>query len=198
MKNPKNPISIFILAGGKSARMGTDKGLILLNGKPMISYLIETLEGLGLPVGIISNEPVYESFGCSVFPDLVKEKGPLGGIFTAMSNTESDHCLILSCDSPFTGKKVIKELISKTVSNQITLGQLQGKLLPFPGVYPRSLKQKLEKNLDTNHLKLRSFILEESYRLISWDELSKDPEKEFANLNTPEDLRFWEEKIIQH
>jgi molybdenum cofactor guanylyltransferase len=197
MKHPKNSISIFILAGGKSARMGTDKGLIPLNGKPMISYLIDMLEGSGLPVGIISNEPVYESFGYPVFPDLVKEKGPLGGIFTAMSNTASDHCLILSCDSPFTGKQVIKELISKTVSDQITLGQLQGKLLPFPGVYPRSLKQKLKEKLDANHLRLRSFILEESYRLISWDDLCQHPEREFANLNTPEDLHFWEKIIRQ-
>lgn len=197
MKKPKNPISIFILAGGKSTRMGTDKGLILLNGMPMMSYLIDTLEGIGLPVGIIANEPVYESFGYPVFPDLVKEKGPLGGIFTAMSHTESDHCLILSCDSPFTGKGVIKELISRTVSDQITIGQLQGKLLPFPGVYPRSLKQKLKENLGANHLKLRSFILEESFRLISWDDLCQQPEREFANLNTPDDLRFWEKIITQ-
>lgn len=193
MKNQKNPISIFILAGGKSTRMGTDKVLILLNGKPLISYLIETIENFGLPIAIISNEPVYESFGYPVFPDLVKEKGPLGGIFTALSNTESDHCLILSCDSPFTGKDVIQKLISEAVPDQITLGQLSGKLLPFPGVYPRSLKQSLE----ANHLKLKSFILEESFRLISWNEGCQDPEREFANLNTPQNLSFWEEKIIQ-
>lgn len=188
---------VFFLAGGKSSRMGKDKGLVLLNGKPLISYLIETIGSLGLPVSIISNEPIYESFGYPVFPDLVKEKGPLGGIFTALSNTESDQCLILSCDSPFTGKAVIQKLISEAVPDQITLGQLSGKLLPFPGVYPRSLKQKLKQRLDANHLKLRSFILEESFGLISWDEGSQDSEREFANLNTPEDLRFWEEKIIQ-
>lgn len=197
MKNQKNPISIFILAGGKSTRMGANKGMVLLNGKPLIFYLIDTIEGLGLPIAIISNEPVYESFGYPVFPDLVKEKGPLGGVFTALSNTESDHCLILSCDTPFIGKDVIKELISKTISNKITLGQFQGKLLPFPGVYPQSLKEKLKQNLDANLLKLQSFILEESFRLISWDELSQVSEMNFANLNTPEDVHFWEEKIIQ-
>jgi len=57
MKNQKRTISIFILAGGKSSRMGRDKGLIPLKGRPMISYLIETIEGLDLPISIISNEP---------------------------------------------------------------------------------------------------------------------------------------------
>lgn len=197
MKSHKSPFSIFVLAGGKSSRMGTDKGLAYLNGKPLISYLIETIKALDLPIAIISNEPIYEMFGYPVFPDLVKEKGPLGGIFTALSNTESDHCLILSCDSPFTGEEVIKKLISGAVPDLIIVGQLSGKLLPFPGVYPLSLKQKLKQKLDTNHLKLQGFILEESHRLISWDELIQNPEREFANLNTPEDLRFWEEKIIQ-
>ena len=96
MKNQKRPISIFILAGGKSSRMGRDKGLVPLKGRPMISYLIDTIVGLDLPVSIISNESGYESFGYPVFPDLVKDKGPLGGILSAFSNTETDHCLILS------------------------------------------------------------------------------------------------------
>lgn len=195
MKNQKRTISIFILAGGKSSRMGRDKGLIPLKGRPMISYLIETIEGLDLPIFIISNEPGYKSFGYPVFPDLVKDKGPLGGILSALSHTEVDHCLVLSCDSPFTSQDVIKELISEAVLDQITLGQLGGKLLPFPGVYPGSLKEKVRQNLEANHLKLQSFVLENPHHLIAWEERCQNPEKQFANLNTPEDIRFWEEKI---
>ena len=195
MKNQKRTISIFILAGGKSSRMGRDKGLIPLKGRPMISYLIETIVGLDLSVSIISNESGYESFGYPIFPDLVKDKGPLGGILSAFSNTETDHCLILSCDSPFTSQDVIKELISEAVLDQITLGQLGGKLLPFPGVYPGSLKEKVRQNLEANHLKLQSFVLESPHHLIAWEERCRNPERQFANLNTPEDIRFWEEKI---
>lgn len=195
MKSQEKPISIFILAGGKSSRMGRDKGLVPLKGRPMISYLIETIQSLDLPISIISNESGYESFGYPVFPDLVKDKGPLGGILSALSHTEAEHCLILSCDSPFTGQDVIKELISKAVPDQITLGQFSGKLLPFPGVYPVSLKENLRQNLEANHLKLQSFVLESPHHLIAWEECCQDPERQFANLNTQEDLRFWEGKI---
>ena len=49
----------IILAGGKSSRMGEDKGLVLLNGKPMIQYVIEALKEVVSNIIIISNINIY-------------------------------------------------------------------------------------------------------------------------------------------
>ena len=86
-----NAITGVILAGGKSSRMGFDKGLAILNGKPMIQYVIDVFEKLGLDIIIISNSPGYETFGYPIYNDLIPEKGPVGGIYT---------CLLYTSPSP--------------------------------------------------------------------------------------------------
>ena len=91
----------IILAGGKSSRMGSDKGLVLLNGKPMISYIIEILKKMQIPIIIISNNENYKQFGLPVFADIIKEKGPLGGIYTGLKNSKTESNIIVSCDVPF-------------------------------------------------------------------------------------------------
>ncbi|MDO8965143.1 MAG: molybdenum cofactor guanylyltransferase [Algoriphagus sp.] len=188
-------ISVFILAGGKSSRMGEDKGLVILEGKPMISYLLETLQELELPVSIISNESRYEVFGVPVYPDLVKDKGPLGGIFTALCYSKSDNCLILSCDSPFLSKSIISNLLERAKSDTVLFGQQSGESHPFPGIYPVSVKMKLKRHLDLNLLKLQNFISEGVHQVILWDELLSDTEKAIVNFNTPADIQEWLEMI---
>ncbi len=79
----------IILAGGKSSRMGEDKGLVLLNGKPMIQYVIEALKGVVSDIIIISNNASYNKFGIPVYPDIIKDKGPVGGIFTGLHHSKT-------------------------------------------------------------------------------------------------------------
>ena len=184
-------ISVFILAGGKSSRMGEDKGLVILEGKPMVAYLLETLQELELPVSIISNESNYEVFGVPVYPDLVRDKGPLGGIFTALSHSKSDYCLILSCDSPFLSKRIICALLERAKPDTILFGQQSGKSHPFPGIYPVSVKTNLKRHLDLNLLKLQSFISKEIHQVILWDEFLSDSGQAIVNFNSPADIQEW-------
>ena len=65
-------LSAIILAGGKSSRMGTDKGLVLFNGKPMVEYLIEIFRSLNIPTIIVANNSEYNQFDVPVFEDLIK------------------------------------------------------------------------------------------------------------------------------
>ena len=104
-------ITGVILAGGKSSRMGTDKGLLELNGKPLIQYAIDTLKSIGLEIIIISNNSDYEQFGFPVYPDIIPDKGPIGGVYTALSYSSTEKNLIVSCDTPFLSKKLLNYLI---------------------------------------------------------------------------------------
>ena len=75
----------IILAGGKSSRMGEDKGLLLLNNIPMIQYIINVFDTLKIPVMIIANNDNYKQFHLPVYTDIVKDKGPAGGILSALT-----------------------------------------------------------------------------------------------------------------
>ena len=93
MQQIENNISGYILAGGKSSRMGSDKGLMLLNKKAVIQHAIEQLEKSVKNIFIISNNIEYEKFGFKLIPDLIKDIGPAGGIYTALKHTHTNQTL---------------------------------------------------------------------------------------------------------
>ena len=90
----------YILCGGQSRRMGEDKALVSLHGKPMIQYVIDVAEKIAKTVCLIGNNADYQDFGLPVIPDLLLDQGPMGGIYTALKYAQSDRILILSCDIP--------------------------------------------------------------------------------------------------
>ncbi|RBQ22567.1 Molybdenum cofactor guanylyltransferase [Candidatus Methanobinarius endosymbioticus] len=122
--------SVIILCGGMSRRMGEDKGSMLINGKPMIIYTIESLIGEVEELIIVLNNQErifkYQSiiekhikksekdfhFKIKFVEDEIKDKGPLSGIMTGLKNTSSEYCLILPCDSPFINSSFIKNMFN--------------------------------------------------------------------------------------
>lgn len=173
----------YILSGGKSTRMSEEKGLKLLLGKPLITYLIETLTSLNFEICIIANDFRYSQFGLPVIQDLIAEKGPLGGIFTALYQANED-ILIISVDTPFFEKKHIKNLVEDHQKNTITLAHSEGKLYPLFGVYPFLLIDKMKFNIENNYLKLMKFVEENDYHPIDLD----FSELEKLNINTIDDI----------
>lgn len=95
------PVRGLVLAGGYSTRMGQDKGLINWHGKPQREYLVELLEGLGLPTCISCRpEQVRELPGFNLVVDVVANQGPLGAIFSAFSVDPEAAWLVVACDMP--------------------------------------------------------------------------------------------------
>jgi len=84
-----NKITGIILAGGKSSRMGMDKGFCALNGKPMVQYAIDILEQTCDSIIICSNNSDYELFDLPVIPDIIKDIGPMGGIYSGLKNSKT-------------------------------------------------------------------------------------------------------------
>jgi molybdopterin-guanine dinucleotide biosynthesis protein A len=183
----------IILAGGKSSRMGSDKGLVLLNGKPMISYIIEILKKMQIPIIIISNNDVYKQFGLPVFTDVIKEKGPLGGIYTGLINSETESNIIVSCDVPFLSDRILGLLINKDNDYPISVVQSNGKTHPLIGVYSKKIVKKLFDTILMEKLKVRSFIEEFPLNIIELDKQEiLEYENEIRNINTKEELKIIE------
>src|SRR6266566_7710646 len=114
------PITAFILAGGKSTRMGTDKALLLLGGRPLIAHALDLARSAAEEVKIIGDPLKLLQFG-DVIRDLYSERGPLGGIHAALSSTRSDYNLILGVDLPFVTKQFLNYLAESAQASDATV-----------------------------------------------------------------------------
>ncbi len=184
-------LTAIILAGGKSSRMGTDKGLVLFNGKPMIEYLIAIFKSLDIPIIIIANNPIYNQFNVPVFEDLIKEKGPLSGIYTGLSNVETEKNIVISCDVPCVSNEMIEILIQSSKNEKITIVSYKNKIHPLIGIYSKELIDKLLSNLLSEKLKVRDLIDSVDSKIIELDELNLiNIEKQLTNINTKVELKL--------
>jgi molybdopterin-guanine dinucleotide biosynthesis protein A len=92
-----NNLTVAIQAGGKSSRMGQDKSFVLFDGRPMIEVVLERVQGLGDEYILISNNPAaYAHLGLRTYSDILPDKGPLGGIFTAVTEAQNPNILIVA------------------------------------------------------------------------------------------------------
>jgi molybdopterin-guanine dinucleotide biosynthesis protein A len=102
---PVDDISAVILAGGQARRMGgEDKGLIELNGRPLLDYIITALRPQTGEILVNANRNLgrYRAFGYPVIEDIMGDFfGPLVGMATGMQATGKTYLLTVPCDSPF-------------------------------------------------------------------------------------------------
>ncbi|GIU81163.1 MAG: molybdenum cofactor guanylyltransferase [Acidobacteria bacterium] len=102
----------FILAGGKSSRMGFDKAFLEICGKTLLEHAVDKLKPFCSRVFIVLSD-VQESFPCSaeLMFDILKGRGALGGIHTSLRNCKSEFAFILAVDLPLIRHETIKTLI---------------------------------------------------------------------------------------
>ncbi|TSA51568.1 MAG: molybdenum cofactor guanylyltransferase, partial [Sphingobacteriales bacterium] len=158
MKNNSPSVNGYILAGGKSLRMGEDKGLILFNGKPMIAHVIEQVKPTVQKAIIVSNNKTYEQFGLEVISDLVTDIGPAGGILSSLTHTHSDYNFICSCDMPFIKTEAINFLIEYSFDFEITVAVHHDKIQPLFAVYSKNCLAEWRNQIQKNNFKLQELI----------------------------------------
>lgn len=187
----KDKITGIILAGGKSSRMGKDKGLCEYKGRALVTYAIEVLKPLcGRIIICANNQEEYNVFGFEVFPDEIKGIGPMGGILSGLKQSETEHNLVLSCDTPFVTGDLFQRLIQHIEKNQIVVPFHQdGKLEPLAAYYATNVIAELAQCVESGDYKMMNFL--QKVRTGTFDVDSLWPGEAiqlFHNLNTPDDL----------
>ncbi|MFE3847910.1 molybdenum cofactor guanylyltransferase [Flavobacterium sp. LB3P45] len=184
----KDKITAFILAGGKSQRMGTDKGLLLLNGKPFVSHICEAVKPIvGDNIVIVSSNADYDFLGYTRIEDIVLEKGPVGGIHTALQQTNTKLNFILSVDAPLVTTELLLWILkNREDSYRMTQGQLEDKAYPLIAIYDHSLGNVFEENLKKDQLRLRQVINEVTHQTLL---IPKKWGDQVQNINTPEEYQ---------
>jgi len=133
----------IILAGGESKRIGTDKGLIDLNGRPLIRYVIESVrpvvDEIIVVVGSEERVPYYRNAvddDVQIVPDLYDDGSPMIGLITGLTHAKGDFAVVAACDMPFINSDLVDILFLLSFElNGTLLIKQDGWVEPLPAVY---------------------------------------------------------------
>lgn len=196
MSSKKN-ITGVILAGGKSSRMGTDKGVLELNGKKIIEHIIYSIQPVVDEIIIISNTANYNYLGLKVYSDIIKECGPLAGIHTALTHSSTERNLVVSCDIPFINSELLSYIVENAGGCEVAIPVHKGNTEPLCAVYSKNCTDRFEELISKNVLKMHNvfhhFITKEIF--ISEKQYFYHP-KLFVNINTPAELDKQKEAVL--
>lgn len=191
--SPRAKLTVAIIAGGKSSRMGRDKAFVELGGKTMIERVIERSAELGQSETIlITNIPDdYRHLDMPMFTDVLPDKGSLGGIYTALTVAEGPHVLVLACDMPFISTGMLRYMIAQMDDvSDIVVPRVDGYPQGMHAIYKKTCLRPIREQLDDDRLKIIRFYDKMRVRYLDEADYAPfDPEgRSFTNLNTPEEL----------
>lgn len=182
-----------ILAGGSGKRLnGTIKPKILVEGKTIISRILETFVGLFDEIIIVTNTPgEFDGYGsCKITGDQFLDRGPLGGIHAGLKMAAREAIFVVAGDMPYLDENIIiRQLESFEKSNcQVLIPKINNFIEPLHGIYRRDILYLLEDYLvNNNDNAIHKFIglTDVSYMQI---EDSDDSARAFTNFNSPSDI----------
>ena len=184
-------VTIAIMAGGKSSRMGTNKSFVEINGKSMIEHVLDTVAPFSNHKIIITNSPdQYQSFDLPMFADIYPEHGPLAGIFTAVMHAPTPYTLIVATDMPWLNPNLLNYQIQLRHKADVIIPRWQKFPEPLHAVYSKAVLPAIKQNLEAKKLKITRFFDEVSVRFVEREEIKQFDKdgRSFANINTPEEL----------
>lgn len=183
-------MTAVILAGGKSSRMGTDKALLPLGEKTILEHIVELTSPFFDEVFVIvETKTKVENLqlnGAQIREDLIKNKGPLGGIYTGLSHSNTRANCVFTCDMPFVDSILIEELMGfwEEHYDAICFEDSNGKLHPFPGIYDRSCRSLIHLLLDKGYHSMSHFLAVVTLKSLS---LGEKKTRVLTNMNAIED-----------
>jgi molybdopterin-guanine dinucleotide biosynthesis protein A len=183
-----------VLAGGRATRMGgVDKGLVPVNGQPMIQWVIDVLRPQVAELFVNANRNLdqYRAFGHPVIDDGDREfRGPLAGIASGLRAATSRYVAFAPCDSPLVCADLVTRLRSalSRENMRISVAHDGERLQPVFALLERGLLDDLMRYLDNGGRKIDRWYAEHGYAQADFSDVADS----FANINAPEEKRALE------
>lgn len=183
----KKDITAIVLAGGKSSRMGADKGFIDLNGTSFMTRILTTAKPFVNKTMIVSNDPNYDVFHIKRISDIIPNVGPLAGIFSGLFYSESEVNLVLSCDVPLINAAVLNTLMEGyDAESDVTQLQSEGKTIPLIALYKKHCMHPFLASLKKGERRLTKVVEQMKTKTIILD---SNLEPFVRNINTADELK---------
>jgi molybdopterin-guanine dinucleotide biosynthesis protein A len=183
----------FVLAGGKSTRMGQDKAFLEWRGQTLLCRALEIVGGVTEELRIVGDIEKFSKLG-RVVEDLYRERGPLGGIQAALSSSGTEWNLMLAVDLPFVETDFLRWLVGQARKGEalVTVPRVGGRLQPLCGVYRRGFGEVAQGALEAGKNKIDPLFTEVNTQLIAEKDILErgySPDM-FQNLNTLDEYRI--------
>jgi molybdopterin-guanine dinucleotide biosynthesis protein A len=180
--------TLAILAGGEGSRMGKPKGELVIDGRPIIQYLLDRFawDGPTLLVTAPGREhpPGWERFTREVV-DPVSGQGPLRGVLTALENATTDRVVVTTIDMPGLRGSRLRWIVEQSRAS-VTMTRHGDQIEPFPSVYHTSAAAMIRAELDAGRLSVQALSRQAAAHVLEapqdWDD------SVWMNLNRPQDL----------
>ena len=178
-----------ILAGGKARRMGgVDKGLVPVNGRPMIAWVIDVLRPQVAELFVNANRNLdqYRALGYPVIDDGDREfRGPLAGIASGMRAATSKYVAFAPCDSPLVCGDLVLRLHTalSSAGTRIAVAHDGERLQPVFALLESALHDDLVKYLDSGGRKIDQWYAGQGFACADFSDVAES----FANINAPEE-----------
>jgi molybdopterin-guanine dinucleotide biosynthesis protein A len=187
----REQVTGIVLAGGQGRRMGgVDKGLVMLDGRPMVAHVLERLRPQVADVLINANQNAerYAAFGDPVVPDAVGGfAGPLAGLHAGLSRAAHDYVITVPCDSPFLPADLVRRLgerLGARKETALAVAKTFDQPHPVFCLVRRSVLPHLAAFLDAGGRKIDAW-----YATLDMVEVNFDDEADaFRNINTADEL----------
>jgi molybdenum cofactor guanylyltransferase len=191
-------VSAFILAGGKSTRMGRDKAFVEFEGRTLLGRALDVARSIASEVQIVGGREKFARYA-PVVEDIFQNCGPLAGIHAALRISSTELSLILPVDMPFVTAAFLQYLILQAWEEgeaEVTVPRIEGRWQPLCAVYRREFANAAEKALKAGKYKIDPLFAVVRTRVIAPEELQKSGFRDdlFRNLNTFEELQSEEER----
>lgn len=193
MEEPE--ISVLVLAGGGSRRMGQDKAKLVLDAEDaqaitMIDRVLRVAALLSRDILIVGREQGSAENAARFIPDAFPGKGPLGGLLTGLRAMHHDRCLLLACDMPFVNIALARQMFALDAESDVTAIVTCSRMEPFHAVYHRRCLTAAESVFVGENRSLGQFLSTLERCLVPDTMIEAlDPERWcLFNVNTPDDF----------
>jgi molybdopterin-guanine dinucleotide biosynthesis protein A len=193
MKSPAaRDLAAFVLAGGKSTRMGSDKAFIEYEGRTLVARTLELAHAISSDVYIVGGRDKFAVLA-AVVEDKFHDCGPLGGIHAALRSSSRDLNLMLAVDMPFVSEVFLRYLIEEArgaPGASVIVPRRDGRWQPLCAVYRREFADDAEAALVAGRNRIDLLFNGPRIHTIEEKEtrLAGFVGDMFFNLNTPGDL----------
>jgi len=191
-------LTTFILAGGKSTRMGTDKAFVKYDGHTLLARVLDLAHSITPRVFIVGNREKFAPFA-PVVEDIFRDCGPLGGIHAALKTSSMELNLMLAVDTPFISSAFLQYLITQAQGAPeatVVVPRSGGRRQPLCAIYRREFADVAETALHAGQNRIDRLFDVVRTRVLEQEELATagfSPTL-FRNLNTPEELEAEKQK----
>ena len=180
-------ICALVLAGGKSSRMnGNNKAFLKYQDKTFIENILEVLKKFNKIYISVDNIEKYNYLNYELMEDKYKEIGPIGGIYSALSEIHEEYVFITACDMPKISERII-EILRRNLNKDdkcIVFKDENERIYPLGGIYSKECLPFIEKMIYSKNYKLTDLVKYVNGKTISLKDVGLHKE-ELLNINTP-------------